>query len=498
MDSLIRFRFPLAFHLARRLLAAPGAGLVAATVGLAQPSAPPVSAPSELVRTYPAPADEPLSRVFAVTVGGKSVPAYLARVMAITIMPPHQAGSSSGEERPTGETAFASFDLRGEVQVSVVFPAPIQTAKLLPSSLHLTPKISGRSVTFQLSHPGQFTLEINGDWMDSLELFANPWEAEPPRADDPKVIYFGPGVHEVDRLQVGSGMTVYLAGGAVVYGTGNQGGPIFALEGADIVLRGRGIIDGSRMPKLPKPGASGHILTAQGTRIRVEGVVMRDSPSWNLPVRGSEDVTIQNIKIFGWRANSDGIDLCNSRRVEVSNCYLRTADDLVVVKTGQKGGGESRDIAVRQCILWNEKAHALTMGAELRENVENVRFSDCDIIHDKGHDWLLRVFDCDSGTVRNIVFDRIRIEEARRLFSLWIGKGEWTRGSELGHVEQITFSNITAAVPGLADRTSEFKGFDAAHAVRGVRFEHVLVGGKPFQPGDLRQNEFVSEVSFAP
>lgn len=126
-------------------------------------------------------------------------------------------------------------------------------------------------------------------------FFVDPPEEAPPDPKDPNVIYFGPGVHEVEAMQVTSGKTVYVAGGAIVYGKpkgpNEPGGPIFELDGSNITLRGRGIIDGSRY-------AHGHnIVQLHASKVRVEGVIMRDSSTWTFPVWG-DHVQVRDIKIL--------------------------------------------------------------------------------------------------------------------------------------------------------------------------------------------------------
>jgi polygalacturonase len=69
--------------------------------------------------------------------------------------------------------------------------------------------------------------------------------------------------------------------------------------------------------------------------------------------------------------------------VLIENCFIGIDDDLVVVKA-DKGQGSSQNITVKNNILWNPVAHALSIGAEIREPVDNVLFTDCDIIHDQG------------------------------------------------------------------------------------------------------------------
>jgi polygalacturonase len=231
----------------------------------------------------------------------------------------------------------------------------------------------------------------------------------------------------------------------------------------------------------------------QGADIRIEGVILRDSSTWTIPIRQSDRVTVENAKLLGYRANSDGIDICNSRDVTVRGCFIRTLDDLVVVKTN--GEGEARRIVVRDCVLWNEVAHALSIGAELRKDVDDVLFTNCDVIHDKGREWTLRVYHCDSARISNVRFSDLRIEESPRLISLWINKASWSRDAERGHIDGVTFSGIAAT----ADKLKiELQGFDATHLVENVVLRNVVANGKPVTAADVKSNEFVRNVTVEP
>ena len=201
------------------------------------------------VRVYPAPAGEPLSQRFVVRVEHLDSPVYVAHVRAITVVKTPEVQ----EVQTDGEASFTSFDMSAPVRVEVRCQEKVTSAKILPTSYGISPEFSGNRVTFLISKPQQLTLEINGDWNNSLHLFANPIETDVPKATDPDVIYFGPGVHTIDSLKVGSGKTVCLAGGAVVYGKvtpGHEHDPVISLDGSNIQLRGRGILDGSLHPKM--------------------------------------------------------------------------------------------------------------------------------------------------------------------------------------------------------------------------------------------------------
>ena len=461
-------------------------------------------AASGTVRSYPAPAGEELSKDYTVKVEGREVPVYVAKVAPADPARRWQAMDDKARSADFFEKAsFAYFDMDGPVTVTVSCPGAIRSAKILPSSLNIIPTVQGTSLSLTMTNPKPLTLEINGTWVGALHLFANPLESDVPQPGDPNVLYFGPGIHEATHVVVSNNQTVYIAGGALVRGVigpeesfhiSSYSGqrtysPTFVLKGTNITFRGRGIVDGSLCPTHAR-----NLLSVQGTDLALEGVILRDSSTWTIPIRQSDRVRVKNVKLLGYRANSDGIDICNSRDVTVEGCFIRTLDDLIVIKT-DSGRGEVRHILARDCVLWNEVAHALSVGAELRENVEDVLFSNCDVIHDKGREWTLRVYHCDSARIRNVRFENLRIEESPRLFSLWIGKAVWTRDDVRGHIDDVAFRHIRAVAEPLR---VELKGFDETHRIENVLFDDVVVNGQPLKVSDVKSNAFVSKVEVRP
>ena len=448
----------------------------------------------------PAPADEELSKDFTVEVAGKAVPVYVAKVAPADRERRWKAMDDKARSADYFEKAsFCYFDMEGPVRVTVTCPEQIRSVKVLPSSFKIAAQTKDKSLSFTLETPKPISIEVNDEWVGSLHLFANPAEKNAPKPGDTNVLYFGPGIHEVKHLVVTNNQIVYVAGGAVVRGVigpeepfqiSSYSGlrtysPTFVLRGTNIQFRGRGIVDGSRCTTHAR-----NLIQLEGNDIALEGVILRDSSTWNIPIRKSERVMVKNLKLLGYRANSDGIDICNSRQVTVEDCFIRTLDDLIVVKT-DKGQGEAEHIVARYCVLWNEVAHALSVGAELRENVDDVLFTNCDVIHDKGREWTLRVYHCDSARISNIRFEDLRIEESPRLISLWIDKAFWTRDSERGHIDGVVFRNVRATANPLH---IELKGFDEAHAVENVSFQNVTVNGTPLSEADVKTNSFVRNV----
>ena len=455
---------------------------------------------------YPSPQGEPLSHEYQVRIGNRNVPVYEAKVAPADREKRWKAMDdkrNSADYYDTG--AFAYFDMQGAVTVTVSISSPINKAKILPASAGIKPAIHGNSITFTVDSPKNLTVEINGEWIRSLHLFINPPEKDIPAKTDPDVIYFDPGIHEITHLVVGDNKTVYIAGGAIVRavigpdekysvssstGLRNYSSPTIELRGRNIKVCGRGILDAS--------GCTTHsrsMISVNGSNIRIEGIILRDSPSWTIPVHESDGVTVSNVKLIGYRANSDGIDICNSQNVTVEGCFIRTLDDLIVIKTVKSGKKEAKHIVAKGCVLWNQVAHALSIGAEITSDVSDVLFTDCDIIHDQGREWSLRVFQSDAARVSNVSFENIRIEESIRFISLWIGKTIWSSDQDAGQIQEISFKNIRAFGSPL---TVQLEGFDKEHGINNVQFHDILLNNKPLNFDMIQKNSFVDNVIIKP
>lgn len=431
---------------------------------------------------------------YSVSIAGKK-----AVVHAVKVSPADSLRRMKGMDDKQGSAgiyemaAFCSGDITGPSTVKVKVNKEVTSAKVLPSSRGISPRINGREISFEAVPGDRLTLEVNGDEYHSLHIFTDLPEEEKYDPSDPNVIYYGPGDHYVSRIIVRSNQTLYIARGAVLYGEmylNAQSGacsPVISLIGDNIKVRGRGIVDGSLCSTLTT-----HLLSVHGNNISIEGITLRDGSVWTLPVKNSKNVVIDGVKILGYRANSDGIDVCNSENVVIRNCFIRTLDDLIVIKT-LKNGGPCKHVHAYHNVLWNEVAHAVSVGAEISKDIADVVFEDSDIIHDKGREWSMRVYHCDDAKVSGIVFRNLRFEESRNFLSLWINTAIWSTSKDRGHIKDILFEDITAE--NVLRPTVQLLGYDASHLVENVVIKNVSVNGKKITAADVKTNEFVKNVT---
>lgn len=181
------------------------------------------------VRVWPAPAGEDLSKDYAVPVEGQEVPVHVARVApAEPALRWKAMDDKANSASYYTNAAFACFDMQGAVTITVTCPELIESARVLPSSLNLQPTLQGKRLSLTLTGPKHLTVEVNGNWVGALHLFADPPESDVPRPGDPNVLYFGPGIHWVSQRH--RRIRSRLSGRAGAGGRSSPGCPVHSVS----------------------------------------------------------------------------------------------------------------------------------------------------------------------------------------------------------------------------------------------------------------------------
>ena len=464
------------------------------------------------LKIYSQTGEETPSNDYSVSVNGKPVFVYSARVSAV---PLNQVWP--GYQRPMDQTELASFaywDMSEPVTIEIVSSRPVESIAIRPSSYGIKSSVKDNRITFQMSKPGYVTVEVNGTHY-ALHLFASPLEEDAPDPSDPNVRYFGPGIHKAGRIDLKSGETVYIAGGAVVHGV------IYAKEASNINILGRGILDVSTFGREESPGP---ISLYRCTNVKIDGIVIRDSNVWAVTPRDCEHLIISNIKLIGlWRYNADGIDIVNSQDATIDKCFIRSFDDSIVIK-GLKGTGDKpvKDVKVSDCVIWNDWGRALEIGAEtVAPEISGITFKNCDIIRTDGI--AMDIQHGDRALIRDIRFENIRFEiddntpppkmqssrdekyslignegYCPRLIVLEIRETGYSNDKERGRIQNIIFKDIF--VTGISFPESYLVGYDSEHQVEDIIIENLRINGHLItnaEEGRFAIRDYVNNVKFA-
>ncbi len=380
----------------------------------------------------------------------------------------------------TPVAVLAGCTANAPVQVEVFCPGTAASATIRPLRLGLVAHGEGGLLRFTAPAGAQLEVEIPGQ--PTLTLFIDLPDEDLPDRNDPRVRWFAPGVHDVGRLRLQAGETLYLEAGAVLRGA------LHAVDADHLTVRGRGIIDGRHIPHM----AHRLLMFERCAHLRIDGITVLGSPSWTLVLGGCREVTINRFRCIGWVVCSDGIDIVGCRQVRVTGCYLRCNDDCVAIKSvdypedqERTWAGDVEDVVVASCIMHNDHAgNAIEIGFETRcERIVDVTFRDIDVVAAHGEGGVFTIHAGDRAVIERIRYDDIRVEHYYdKLVDFRILASRYSRDAERGSIRDVVLRRIRA-VANIYNCVSLIGGYDATHRVSGVGFVDVQLDGVPVLDG---------------
>ncbi len=454
----------------RRLLQMTGATIAAGYLtSQASPAGAVTAAPR--VVTYPIPDGIAQAGTFEVRVRtphGKWQPVSTYSVNLKVI----NATTGAGEIK---KSSLGYFDFAGPVEVMVTYTkGAVRGARIRPLSYGIEPRVEDKTLRFTLTEPRKIVVEVNGEVFDCLHLLTRSIETAPPAADDPDVLYYGPGVHTTltGEVIVPSGKTVYLAGGAVLQASVNFKGVTNA------GLTGRGLIYGTK---------AGGSTIVDSKNIRIDGVGMLNlSSGYAITAGQSEQVTITDFGYFSAGQWGDGIDIFSSSEVLIDNSFLRCSDDCIALYTHRWDYyGDTRNVTVRNSSLWADVAHPINIGThgntDRPEVLENLTVSNVDILDhrepQKMYQGCIALNPGDSNLIRNVRIEDVRVEDFRwgQFIHLRVAYNRSYNTSAGRGIEGVYVKNLSYT--GQNAQAAMMLGYDETRGIKDVTFQNLVVNG---------------------
>jgi hypothetical protein len=479
--------------------------------------------PTASVTTYPTLPGAVESALYSVTANGTSQ--FVERLTKFAPeMQVHYAHFSLGAGCATATVA---------VSVSQSF----SSYTVSPKSRNIAASRSGNTITFT-SGPNYLILQF--DSQELLFVLIDTAETNPPHLGDSNVkniadydvdntgatlmtskiqtainaasgatqniLYFPPGKYLVGELWLTSNMTLYLAGGSILYGSSNTSdfntgsgglvveqdthGMIHMLNVTNTKILGRGVIDGNgaalRNPTAAtgNTGATGAALINNvkidgSSNILIDGIISRDSSFWNTIPYKSDMVTIQNYKVINQRPTSttfnqtDGVDFDSSTNGTLTNAFLYTGDDNMAVKD-ELDANMNLNGVVHQHVVVYSNSGGCKIGTKTGGTVmDGIVFKDIDVVK-AGR--AMAVDGYDTAVVQNTIWQDVRVEAAD---SLLIDIQEdmpptWRTAANMTITKNSTFTNVNSSV----NAPISLHGKDATTNVDGVHFTGLTVAGQ--------------------
>jgi polygalacturonase len=322
------------------------------------------------------------------------------------------------------------------------------------------------------------------------------------------------GEYTVGTVQLLDNITLHLDAGATLFASQERSdyipdsrALIFAENAKNIGVTGKGTIDGlARYDYDNVRGADPEIAKVQEiarlagiemkryyrsrdamnvflfvlndcTNVSLRDISIINAPLWTVRLNDCNRVTVRGVYIYSdleKGVNADGIDICSSKNVVISDCIITTADDSIVLKAiarNRKKANTVENVTVTNCILTSSST-PLMIGTETEADIRDIIFSNC-VIRNSNKGFGINVQD--GAVVSNVIISNLTIETSRRHWNWW-GDSEMckfvlkkrTDSSPIGQIRDISIDNINAKVRG----TSTITGYEGQH-LENIRISNV-------------------------
>jgi hypothetical protein len=311
-------------------------------------------------------------------------------------------------------------------------------------------------------------------------------------------VYVPPGEYSVGTLELRDNVNLHIEAGASLFLSQDKNdiirgkyAMIYAEKVKNISVTGKGTMDGlaqyeftemdgidpeiaeeieiarkagEDMRRYYRIGVQTYMfILNECTNVLLEDISVINSPLWNVRLNDCDRVFVRGVYIYSdleKGVNADGIDICCSKNVTISDSVIVTADDAIVLKTperrGKEGVNPTENIVVTNCVLTSSST-PLMIGTETLADIRHVIFSNCTIRNsNKGFGINVQ----DGCTVSDIIFSNLTIETSRRHWNWW-GSAELCKfilrkredSSKLGQIRDILVENIISHVRGTSSLT---------------------------------------------
>jgi hypothetical protein len=299
---------------------------------------------------------------------------------------------------------------------------------------------------------------MDGQYEHPLFIFADPPETDIPDKNNPDVVWFGPGIHNIGpRQPLESNKTYYLEGGSYLKGS------LHGSSVSNVKIIGRGILSGIDIMHCGYracgfDGVGIHMFNG-GSNQLIEGITVTDPSSYCILSRGQ--IVCRNVKCFGWWYETDGFGAGDDSVLE--DCFFKVNDDVVKLYPQR--------ITVRNLVIYQQMNGAPFQFAWSAQNGKDGSVSDIDIVACEvaasplwtSNKPLINMRNGVNNNVSNFTFSNIR---ADRDIAALIGIN--TTGTCSG----ITIKDVVVR------GNQKFPSYLKGGAVSNISIENVIIGGK--------------------
>jgi len=281
-----------------------------------------------------------------------------------------------------------------------------------------------------------------------------------------------PGNFMTGTIFLKSGVDLHLETGACLLGSDNtkdytSGGRRALITAADqkkISISGSGIIDGRGqelmldifkklrsgelkqdtlwLVKRPEVGRALVLYFRSCSEVKVSGVTLKDASNWVQDYRECTDVLIDRIKVQStayW--NNDGLDVTDSKRVRITNCFINASDDGICLKS-ENPKSACEDIFIDSCTV-RSSANGFKLGTSNSGGFRNIKVRNLTVFDT--YRSAIALESVDGGFMENIDIQNVVAKNTGN--AIFIRRGHRNKTGEVGTLKGVYIANVKAEIP---------------------------------------------------
>jgi hypothetical protein len=227
---------------------------------------------------------------------------------------------------------------------------------------------------------------------------------------------------------------------------------VYAEGVSNLTIAGGGTIDGNgdcsiwdaSKDETVRPMA---MYMAYSTNVRIMNMDLINSAMWDCVLLGCDGVLVDgfNINSSTYALNKDGIDICDSHDVTITNSTILCQDDAICPKSGSAKGVDN--LTVKNVTINGTPCNKIKFGTLSYGSFTNCLLQDIAIGPGRGGLSAIALESVDGADFSNITFDRIKIAGPKNAIFVIHGAGK--RGhkpasapAKTGSMTGMTFSNL--------------------------------------------------------
>ena len=252
---------------------------------------------------------------------------------------------------------------------------------------------------------------------------------------------------------------------------------IFADNVENVSITGEGLIDGNaeyfwepyekdqngemlvpRWIKAKEKKISPLIDINNSRNIQIKDISVKTGGGWCIHLFNTSVARIRGLIIDNniYSPNSDGIDLTGCSDVTISDCYIKTCDDAIVLKTVENSR-ETERITITNCIIETLCVGVKLGAGESYKNMRDVTISNCSF---NGTSRLFGLYSKNGAILENIVVNNLTGNtNAKLVYNRPIQLMVEKNNGRVGGIRNVYISNLAVHTDGRIMLSADNEGF---------------------------------------